>query len=117
MGDAEAAGNVKTAADVCAKSASESALLACRKGENDRSRADMESAIGKLHKRYEDDEPERLKLLTTSQSSWVEFRDAECRFKTFESRNGKAAQVYLLSCQTDLNRLRTKDLRVIVDNP
>lgn len=104
-------------ADACAGTANEAALLACRTRLQDQSMAAQQRLIDQLRKRLQADEPERLQLLLAAQTAFVQYRDAECRVRTFESRSGSAFQAYWLACLTDLNRLRAADLQALVDNP
>ncbi|HQC98558.1 MAG TPA: lysozyme inhibitor LprI family protein [Aquabacterium sp.] len=103
--------------DACAGSANEAALLACRTRLHDQSMAAQQQLIDRLRKRLESDEPEQLKLLLAAQAAFAQYRDAECRLRTFESRNGSAFQAYWLSCLTERNRQRIADLQDLVDNP
>lgn len=103
--------------DACAGSATEAALLACRTRQHDQASAAQTRLLDTLRKRLEVDEPERLKLLLAAQAAFAQYRDAECRLRTLESRDGKAFQVYWLACLTDLNRQRSTDLQRLVDNP
>lgn len=106
-----------TAADRCAGSADEATLLRCRQAENNAAQRAVQQAVTRLHQRYADDEPERLKLLLAAQKAWRNFQQAECRFQTQESAGGPAHAVYLLSCQTTLAAHRLKALQAILANP
>jgi uncharacterized protein YecT (DUF1311 family) len=116
-GHAAAPAKPAARADVCAGAANEVALLACRSRLQDQSMAAQQRLIDKLRKRLEADEPERLQLLLAAQAAYLQYRDAECRMRTFESRSGSAFQAYWLACLTELNRLRAADLQALVDNP
>lgn len=103
--------------DQCVGSANEIALLDCRTKQYDQVVSSINNALDKLRKRYESDEPDLWKLLTSSQENWGQYSNAECRLRTFESRNGKAFRVYWLSCLTELSRLRSIDLLTFINNP
>lgn len=103
--------------DACAGSANEAALLACHQVRLDRSDSEMRAAIGKLDRSARQDEPELAKSLAASQAAWLTYREAECRVRTHESRNGSAFKAYWLACMTDLNLLRLRDLRLLKDQP
>lgn len=99
----------------CRGSATERELLACRQS----SVARQEVELGALVKRLSDraDELELKRLLANAQSDWLRYRDAECKVRTFESRLGSAAEVYWLSCLSDMNRGRIDDLQKAVASP
>ena len=103
--------------DRCAGSANEAALLSCRQNQLNSANNRLRQMLDKLRQRYENDEPQRWKLLAASQETWRAFSQAECRFRTYESASGSAYQVYLLACLAELTELRLKDLDAIVANP
>jgi len=103
--------------DACAGSPSEAALQTCRKRQHGAQLAKQERLLATLRKRWSTDEPERLRLLNAAQGAFVQYRDAECRLRTEESRGGSAYQVHWLACLTALDRLRNVDLQGLVDNP
>ena len=105
------------AADRCAGSADEAALLTCRQARFDDASRRLEQAIEKLHRRYQDDEPARSILLSASQQAWRSHLQAECRFRTFESATGSAYQAYLLTCLTELSKQRLQDLDRVLAQP
>ena len=105
------------AADRCAGSANEAALLTCRQARFDDASRRLEQAIDKLHRRYQDDEPARWTLLSASQQAWRSHLQAECRFRTFESASGSASQAYLLTCLTELSEQRLQDLDRVLAQP
>jgi uncharacterized protein YecT (DUF1311 family) len=109
--------NAAPANDRCAGSADEAALLRCRQQQFDIGNSSLRQAVDSLRQRYQDDEPERAKLLATAQQAWRGFMQAECKFRTSESASGTAYPVYLLSCMTEMNAQRLRDLKLLLANP
>jgi uncharacterized protein YecT (DUF1311 family) len=103
--------------DPCAGSANEAALLACRRLENRKSEEALRALADRLAKGYEDDEPARAKVFADARARWQEFRDAECKLRTYDSANGTAHEVYWLACLTAMNGERLEVLRKLADNP
>lgn len=110
-------GATPAASDACAGSANEVALLACRQARLDRSDTALKTAIGKLDRSARQDEPELATALSASQAAWLTYREAECRVRTYESRNGAAFKAYWLACMNDLTLIRLRDLRLMQDQP
>lgn len=107
----------KVAKDPCANAADEAALLGCRQQENRTSEAALRELADRLTKSYTQDEPARAKVLSTAQGKWRDYRDAECKLRTYDSSSGSAHEVYWLSCLTTLNQERLAALRKLADNP
>lgn len=95
---------------------SEEALLSCRRREQQRVEAEMTRLSQALKQRY-GKEPELSLAFTNAQAKWREFRDAECRLRTFDSRDGTAFQSYWLECLTELDQARVEVLHDMKDNP
>ena len=110
-------GGLVSAADRCAGSADDPTLLGCRQSEHQNAQRALQQAVERLHQRYANDEPERLKLLLAAQQAWRNFQQAECQFQTQESAGAPAHAVYLLSCRTALAGQRLKSLQAILANP
>jgi uncharacterized protein YecT (DUF1311 family) len=95
---------------------SEEALLSCRHREQDRVEAAMAQLTQLLKQRY-GKEPELLSAFTNAQAKWLEFRDAECQLRTYDSRGGTAFESYWLECLTELDQARLEVLQDMKDNP
>ena len=55
------------------------------------------------------------KALREAQRSWIAFRDLECDFDTFGTRNGTIHPLEVALCMTRLTRQRTADLKAQID--
>lgn len=100
----------------CEHPESEDALLSCRQREQERVEAEiaeLSQALTQLYGR----EPELSLAFTNAQAKWLEFRDAECRLRTYDSRDGTAFQSYWLECITELDQTRVEVLQDMKDNP
>lgn len=105
------------AGERCAGAPNEVALLACRQKHADDISSQLTTALEKLRKRYQSDEPERWKMLIAAQDAWQTYQRAECRFRTQESAAGSAHEIYRLTCLADLGVRRHLDLKWILNNP
>jgi uncharacterized protein YecT (DUF1311 family) len=104
-------------ADLCAKSASESSLLACRRKEFDDSENKVNEKYNKLINNYKKDEPNIVSLLEMGKTTWLAYRDADCKLQNYFSQGGTAYNVYLLDCLTKMNKLRDAEYKKMLDNP
>lgn len=95
---------------------SEDALVACREREHERVEAEMTQLSQALKQLY-GKEPELLLAFANAQAKWLEFRDAECQLRTYDSRDGTAFQSYWLECLTELDQARVEVLQDMKDNP
>lgn len=109
--------SAKGSKDPCAGSADEKALLSCRQSQNTKSEQALRQLVDKLARSYEQDEPPLAKVFATAQAKWAEYRDAECKVRTYESASGPAYEVYRLDCVTSLNGERIEVLRKQASNP
>lgn len=105
------------ATEPCADAATESELLDCRRKEKVVAEETMQLVLDELLESYRKDEPALRGLLVTAQAEWLEYRDAECRVRTYYSASGTAHELYWLSCITALDRARTADLERLKANP
>jgi uncharacterized protein YecT (DUF1311 family) len=103
-------------ADPCARPESEEALLACEHREYDRAEASIRDLVGALRELY-GKEPELLVAFEKAQAKWLEFRDAECALRTYDSRDGTAFESYWLDCLRERDRERAERLQYMQDNP
>ncbi len=111
-----AAKTSKLSRDPCAGSSTEVVLLACRRKENKDTEVALARLTEKLDKNYAS-EPERANAFSVAGQKWGDFRDAECKLLTYESRSGTAAEVYWLDCLTRLGRERIDSLKKLAENP
>lgn len=106
----------KKVADPCAYPASEGALLSCRRREYDKAEADIAKLVAVLAKNYAT-EVALAGVFSASQFKWREFRDAECKLKTYDSQGGTAYESFWLECLTKLDQDRIKTLEDLRDHP
>ena len=99
--------------DPCLGAASENALLACRKKQFDDSTRELTGIYEKLHRQYGKSEPPLATALEQAQTAWLNYRDLECKVRTFESSSGSAYEVYKLDCLAKLNAQRITDLKAL----
>lgn len=79
---------------------------------------EMAAAIKTLRDRYKDpSEKGFAPLLDRAQKQWVAWREAECPFRNFESRDGSGYATILLTCRFEMNGERIKVLKDLVDSP
>lgn len=95
---------------------SEDALLSCRQREQERVEAEMTKLSQALQQLY-GKEPELSLAFANAQAKWLEFRDAECQLRTYDSGDGTAFQSYWLECITELDQARVEVLQDMKDNP
>jgi uncharacterized protein YecT (DUF1311 family) len=96
----------KAPPDSCSGSANEESLLGCRQGENARSEKRLGQLFDKLDKGYRKDEPALAPLFDEAQRKWRDYRDAECKVRTYYSSTGSAYEIYRLDCLTRMNAER-----------
>jgi uncharacterized protein YecT (DUF1311 family) len=102
--------------DPCALPETEEALVQCRRGENTRAENSMRGLVEALSTTYQN-EPDLMAAFTAAQAQWLEFRDAECKLRTYDSRDGTAFESYWLECLTALNLERITTLRYMEEHP
>lgn len=79
---------------------------------------EMAAAVRTLKARYADpSEKGFAPLIDKAQRAFSAWRDAECSFRTFESRQGTGYANILAACAYDLNGERLKTLKDMVDSP
>lgn len=59
----------------------------------------------------DDGGPGEEETLRQAQRAWVSFRDAQCRFESFEARGGSMQPMLESGCKATLTRARTAELR------
>ncbi|GAB1544347.1 lysozyme inhibitor LprI family protein [Scytonema sp. NUACC21] len=53
---------------------------------------------------------EQKQILTAAQQAWIKFRDGNCNFETYSSRDGTGYEIFRNGCLERLTKQRTKDL-------
>jgi uncharacterized protein YecT (DUF1311 family) len=102
--------------DPCSYPASEEALLKCRQDQHARTEQSIQNLEQQLTKLFAG-QPDLPGAFDAAEAKWREFRDAECRLRTFDSRDGTAFESYWLDCLTMLNRDRIATLQYMKENP
>lgn len=54
--------------------------------------------------------------LLKAQRAWLAYRDAQCASVGFQARGGSMEPMLISSCEADLTRNRTAELKALVDN-
>lgn len=54
--------------------------------------------------------------LLKAQRAWLAYRDAQCASVGFQARGGSMEPMLVSSCEADLTRNRTAELKALVDN-
>ncbi len=54
--------------------------------------------------------------LVKAQRAWLSYRDAQCASVGFQARGGSMEPMLVSSCEADLTRKRTAELKALVDN-
>jgi uncharacterized protein YecT (DUF1311 family) len=102
--------------DPCALPETEEALVQCRRSENARAEDSMRGLVEALNTTYQK-ESDLMAAFSMAQAKWLEFRDAECRLRTYDSRDGTAFESYWLECLTALDQERLTSLRYMAEHP
>lgn len=55
--------------------------------------------------------------LVKAQRAWVAYRDAECISAGFQARGGSMEPMIVASCEADLTRKRTEELKALTEEP
>ena len=74
----------------------------------------LNRAYSEIQKRLADDAGGK-KRLTVAQKAWIGFRDAECDFQTFNSRDGSIYPMIVSECLTAMTGKRTEALKVYLN--
>ena len=74
----------------------------------------LNRAYTEIQKRLSDD-ADGKKRLTVAQKAWIGFRDAECDFQTFNSRDGSIYPMIVSECLTAMTKKRTEELKVYLN--
>lgn len=70
--------------------------------------------------RYRSDHDQRpgwFASLLEAQRAWIRYRDAHCALEGYEARGGSLEPLLVLTCKTQVTRLRTDQLRVLTEGP
>ena len=54
---------------------------------------------------------QQKQLLIAAEQAWIDFRDNNCNFETFLSRNGTGYEIFRNGCLERLTKQRTKELQ------
>lgn len=54
--------------------------------------------------------------MVKAQRAWLAYRDAQCASVGFQARGGSMEPMLISSCEADLTRKRTAELKALVDN-
>ena len=64
-----------------------------------------------------DQRPGFFKSLLEAQRGWLRYRDAHCRVDGYTARGGSLEPLLVATCKTRLTRLRTAELKELVEVP
>jgi len=64
-----------------------------------------------------DQRPGFFKSLLEAQRGWLRYRDAHCRVDGYAARGGSLEPLLVATCKTRLTRLRTAELKELVEVP
>ena len=64
-----------------------------------------------------DDRPGYFATMLDGQRAWLTYRDEHCRSEGYLARGGSLEPLLALSCKTHLTKLRTQELRELVEYP
>lgn len=96
------------AQDECADAEDQATMNQCA----DASFKESDKKLNELYKQIEarlNDDADGKKLLIEAQRDWVEFRDAECKFRTAGSARGSVVPMLISMCMDSLTQTRVKD--------
>ncbi|MEI5681821.1 lysozyme inhibitor LprI family protein [Mesorhizobium sp. CCNWLW179-1] len=74
----------------------------------------LNQTFQKVQKRLADDADGKTRLVKT-QRAWIAFRNAECTFQSSGDDGGSAAPMVAATCQAELTKSRTKQLKVYLN--
>ena len=74
----------------------------------------LNRSYSEIQKRLADD-ADGKKRLTVAQKAWIGFRDAECDFQTFNSKDGSIYPMIVSECLTAMTKKRTEELKVYLN--
>jgi uncharacterized protein YecT (DUF1311 family) len=64
-----------------------------------------------------DQRPGFFKSLLEGQRGWLRYRDGQCRVDGYTARMGSLEPLLVATCKTRLTKLRTEELRALVEDP
>lgn len=64
---------------------------------------------------FDDGRPGYFDALLEAQRAWLAYRDAHCAIEGYEARGGSMEPMLVSFCKTHLTKLRTEDLRNLVE--
>ncbi|MCO6185319.1 lysozyme inhibitor LprI family protein [Rhizobium sp. L1K21] len=77
-------------------------------------------AFAKKEDAFFDDNPSMkgaLEALKKGQRAWIDYRDGTCDLEGFNARGGSMEPLLIFSCQAELTRKRTRELKEIMAWP
>lgn len=98
-------------AEDCGAISDQAGMNACAAKAYKASDAELNALYKQIEGRLSDD-PDRKKLFTASQRSWIAFRDAECAFASAGVAGGSAMPFVLDSCTKALTDKRVGDFKL-----
>ncbi|OON41819.1 hypothetical protein BTJ39_01270 [Izhakiella australiensis] len=82
---------------------------------------DYKKADGELNTTYKQalkaTSGKQKSLLQAAQKKWIEYRDADCNFQTFKSKDGTVWPMNVSACLQDKTQQRTKELKSMLNCP
>jgi uncharacterized protein YecT (DUF1311 family) len=98
----------------CNDQSNQAQLDICADQEFKAADAALNRTYAEIQKRLADD-ADGKKRLTVAQKAWIGFRDAECDFQTFNSRDGSIYPMIVSECLTAMTKKRTEELKVYLN--
>jgi uncharacterized protein YecT (DUF1311 family) len=74
----------------------------------------LNQTYAEIQKRLAED-ADGKKRLTTAQKAWIGFRDAECDFQTYLTKDGSIHPMLVSECLTTMTKKRTEELKVYLN--
>jgi uncharacterized protein YecT (DUF1311 family) len=95
----------------CSEESTQFDLDVCADQEFKAADAELNSTYTEIEKRLRE-YPDGAKRLIATEKAWIGFRDAECDFQTFWSRQGSIYPLLVSECFTTMTKQRTEQLKV-----
>jgi len=94
----------------CANASDQMTLNECANNDYKKSDAELNKLYKEIRNRL-NQQPDTAKQLVAAQRAWIVFRDAECDFATFNSKDGSAYAMLVNMCRDGLTQARIKDFK------
>lgn len=95
----------------CADASDQSTLNECAGMAYKKSDTELNTLYTDIKNRLSQ-QPDTAKQFVAAQRSWIDFRDAECNFSTFNAQGGSAHGMLVNMCRDGLTQTRIKELKV-----